>query len=157
MVAVVLEQRGLDPSFLIGGDLNESGSGARSGDGDLFVFEADESDGSFLLGGPVVGIITNVEVDHVDFYPGGREEIESAFAAFADRCGHVVACGDDEGARVALVDARGDPGDHVRRRTRATTGGVGDGWGLGGARGRVRSATGRATPVRSRSTAPTIC
>jgi UDP-N-acetylmuramate--alanine ligase len=49
MVAVVLEGAGLDPSFLIGGDLNESGSGARSGDGDLFVFEADESDGSFLL------------------------------------------------------------------------------------------------------------
>ena len=49
MVAVVLERAGLDPSFLVGGDLNESGSGARSGDGDLFVFEADESDGSFLL------------------------------------------------------------------------------------------------------------
>ena len=49
MVAVVLERAGLDPSFLIGGDMNESGSGARSGAGELFVFEADESDGSFLL------------------------------------------------------------------------------------------------------------
>ncbi len=49
MVGAVLEQAGLDPSYLIGGDLNESGSGARSGSGDLFVFEADESDGSFLL------------------------------------------------------------------------------------------------------------
>ena len=69
MVAVVLEGAGLDPSFLIGGDLNESGSGARSGDGDLFVFEADESDGSFLLASHRIGIVTNVDVDHVDFYP----------------------------------------------------------------------------------------
>jgi UDP-N-acetylmuramate--alanine ligase len=102
MLAVVLERSGLDPSFLVGGDLNESGSGARSGDGDLFVFEADESDGSFLLARPHVGIITNVDVDHVEFYPDGREEIERAFAEFASRCTHVVACGDDPGARAAL-------------------------------------------------------
>ena len=102
MVAVVLERAGLDPSYLVGGDLNESGSGARSGDGDLFVFEADESDGSFLLASPSIGVITNVDVDHVDFYPGGRDEIERAFAAFAARCGHVVACGDDAGVRRAL-------------------------------------------------------
>ena len=49
MLAVMLERAGLDPSFLVGGDLNEIGSGARAGDGDLFVVEADESDGSFLL------------------------------------------------------------------------------------------------------------
>jgi len=103
MVAVVLEEAGLEPSFLIGGDLNESGSGARSGDGDVFLFEADESDGSFLLVDPAIGVITNVEVDHVDFYPGGRDEIERAFAEFAARCGHVVACGDDEGAGAALA------------------------------------------------------
>ena len=85
MMRCVLEQAGLDPSYLIGGDLNESGSGARSGAGDLFVFEADESDGSFLLARPRVGVITNVEIDHVDFYPGGREQIEAAFAEFASR------------------------------------------------------------------------
>ncbi len=72
MIAVLLERAGLDPSYLIGGDLNESGSGARAGDGDLFVFEADESDGSFLLTRPHVGVVTNVDIDHVDFYPGGR-------------------------------------------------------------------------------------
>jgi UDP-N-acetylmuramate--alanine ligase len=102
MLAVVLEQGGLDPSFLVGGDLNESGSGARSGQGDLFVFEADESDGSFLLARPHAGIITNVDVDHVEFYPGGLEEIEQAFAAFASRCAHVVAWGDDPNTRAAL-------------------------------------------------------
>ena len=78
----MLERAGLDPSYLIGGDLNESGSGARAGRGGLFVFEADESDGSFLLTRPYVGVVTNVDIDHVDFYPGGRREIESAFAAF---------------------------------------------------------------------------
>ena len=105
MIAVVLEQAGLDPNYLIGGDLNESGSGARSGTGDLFVFEADESDGSFLLARPSIGVITNVEVDHVDFYPGGREEIEAAFVAFAERCGRVVACGDDAGTGRVLAGA----------------------------------------------------
>jgi len=102
MLAVVLERSGLDPSYLVGGDLNESGSGARSGEGDLFVFEADESDGSFLLARPHVGIITNVDVDHVEFYPGGREEIEAAFAAFASRCERLVAWGDDAGVRATL-------------------------------------------------------
>ena len=108
MIAVVLEQAGLDPSFLVGGDLNESGSGARSGEGDLFVFEADESDGSFLLTSPSIGIITNVDVDHVDFYPGGLEEIEAAFEAFASRCERVVACGDDPGVRAVLARSEAD-------------------------------------------------
>ena len=103
LLAVILEQAGADPTYLIGGDLNESGSGARSGSGDVFVFEADESDGSFLLARPSVGVVTNVDVDHVDFYPGGREEIERAFAAFMARCDHVVTCGDDAGARAALA------------------------------------------------------
>jgi len=105
MIAVVLERAGLDPTFVIGGDLNESGSGARAGAGDLFVAEADESDGSFLLFAPEVGVITNVDVDHVDFYRGGRDEIEAAFGAFATRCRWVVACADDEGVRRALDGA----------------------------------------------------
>ena len=106
MIAVLLERAGLDPSYLIGGDLNESGSGARAGHGDLFVFEADESDGSFLLTRPHVGVVTNVDIDHVDFYPGGRREIESAFASFVTSCDHVVACGDDPGVR-SVLDATG--------------------------------------------------
>ena len=85
MIASILERAGLDPTYLIGGDLNDSGSGARHGAGDAFVFEADESDGSFLLVPPWIGVITNIDVDHVDFYRGGLEEIEAAFAAFATR------------------------------------------------------------------------
>jgi UDP-N-acetylmuramate--alanine ligase len=109
MLAAVLVAAGLDPSYLIGGDLTETGGGARHGAGDLFVFEADESDGSFLLGTPAIGVITNVDVDHVDFYPGGREEIEHAFARFAAGCGDVVACIDDAGVRRALAIAGVDP------------------------------------------------
>ena len=98
MIAVLLERAGLDPSYLIGGDLNESGSGAKSGEGDLFVFEADESDGSFLLARPHIGVVTNVDVDHVDFYAGRP-------------------CRDRGGLR--LVRDRVRSGRRVRRRLRA--------------------------------------
>jgi len=101
MLAVIVERAGLDPSYLIGGDLNESGSGARAGSGDLFVFEADESDGSFLLAEPTLAIVTNIELDHVDFYTQGQEEVEAAFAAFMRQAGSIVACGDDGGVRRA--------------------------------------------------------
>ena len=103
MVAAIAEHAGLDPSYLIGGDLNESGSGARAGEGNVFIYEADESDGSFLLGSPALGVLTNVDVDHVDFYPGGRDEIQRAFAEFASRCARMVAWGDDPGVRAALA------------------------------------------------------
>ena len=104
MVGLVLERAGLDPSYLVGGEPNETGSGARTGSGGVFVAEADESDGTFLLLRPEVAIVTNVEVDHVDFYRGGREEIEAAFAAFAERSRLVVACRDDPGVVRALED-----------------------------------------------------
>jgi UDP-N-acetylmuramate--alanine ligase len=103
MIAVILGTAGLSPTFVIGGDLNETGSGAGHGAGDLFVAETDESDGSFLLLEPRIAVITNVEVDHVDFYPRGRDEVEAAFAAFAARASTVVACWDDEGVRRALA------------------------------------------------------
>ncbi len=104
MVAVMLERLGLDPTYVIGGDLNESGSGARHGNGDVFVAEADESDGSFLLYRPTVGVVTNVDDDHLDFYRD-RAEVERAFRAFAEAAGTLVACWDDAGARDALADA----------------------------------------------------
>ena len=109
MLASVLVAAGLDPAYLIGGDLNETGGGAGDGAGELFVFEADESDGSFLLGSPAVGVITNVDVDHVDFYPGGRDEIEHAFARFAAGCGSVVAYADDPGTSRAAALAGVEP------------------------------------------------
>lgn len=106
MIGTVLERAGLDPTYLVGGDLNESGSGARAGEGDLFVFEADESDGSFLLTAPDLGVITNVAVDHLDFYPGGEDEVRAAFSAFAAACGRLVVCTDDPGVRGVLAADR---------------------------------------------------
>jgi UDP-N-acetylmuramate--alanine ligase len=147
MIAAILEEADLDPTYLIGGDLNESGSGARSGSGDLFAFEADESDGSFLLARPAIGVITNVEVDHVDFYPGGRDEIEAAFVVFAMRCERVVACGDDAGVARVLAAST----------TSALTYGIGPGCdatltvhdlGPEGARGALRMPDGRDVPIR---------
>jgi UDP-N-acetylmuramate--alanine ligase len=107
MISVILSRAGLDPTYVIGGDLNESGSGAGHGGGDVFVAEADESDGSFLLLAPEVAVVTNVEEDHLDFY-SGREDVESAFGAFALRAGKVIACWDDPGVRRALHRSAAD-------------------------------------------------
>jgi UDP-N-acetylmuramate--alanine ligase len=104
MIAVILERAGLDPTYVIGGDLNESGSNARSGDGEVFVAEADESDGSFLLLSPEIAVVTNVEDDHLDFF-SGRDEIEAAFSSFCRRARHVVANGDDPSTRRVLEAA----------------------------------------------------
>ncbi|HEX2025180.1 MAG TPA: UDP-N-acetylmuramate--L-alanine ligase [Actinomycetota bacterium] len=105
MLAVILERTGRDPTYLVGGDLNESGSNARSGDGPDFVAEADESDGSFLLLEPDLSVVTNVDDDHLDFYPS-RDDVEAAFTAFCRRSAKVVACADDPGAR-RVVEASG--------------------------------------------------
>lgn len=117
MVTVALQHCGADPSFAIGGELTESGVGAHDGLGDVFVAEADESDGSFLLYRPQVAVITNVEPDHLDHY-GSPEAVEAAFAAFADRVapgGLVVACADDPGsAAIAGAAAGRRSGDGVR-------------------------------------------
>ena len=102
MIAVILERAGLDPTFLIGGDLNESGTGARHGRGEWFVAESDESDGSFLLLHPDVAVVTNVGEDHLNFYRDG-EEIRRAFARFFEQAGTAVTCGDDPGAMASLV------------------------------------------------------
>ena len=78
MLTVALQHCGADPSFAIGGELNESGSNAHHGTGDVFVAEADESDGSFLSSRPIAAIVTNVEADHLDNC-GTDEATEQAF------------------------------------------------------------------------------
>jgi UDP-N-acetylmuramate--alanine ligase len=100
MLTVAVQACGADPSFAIGGDLNESGSNAHSGEGDVFVAEADESDRSFLLLAPFAGIVTNVEADHLDNY-GDLAAVEAAFDTFLATVhpeGFVVLCADDPGA-----------------------------------------------------------
>jgi len=109
MFTVALQQCGVDPSFAIGSELNESGANAHLGSGDLFVVEADESDGAFLHLEPNIAIVTNIEPDHLDHW-GTFEAIEQAFADFAagvgKRGGFVVACLDDAGAAKMVKSAR---------------------------------------------------
>jgi len=100
MLTVAVQACGVDPSFAIGGNLNESGSNAHAGQGDVFVAEADESDRSFLLLSPFAAIVTNVEADHLDNY-GDLAAVEAAFDRFlqtVDPDGFVVLCADDPGA-----------------------------------------------------------
>jgi UDP-N-acetylmuramate--alanine ligase len=107
MLTVALQHCGADPSFAIGGDLNESGSNAHNGTGALFVAEADESDGAFLVYSPRVALVTNVEADHLDNY-GTEEAYRAAFSEFLGRidpAGFVVGCLDDPGAASLLAEA----------------------------------------------------
>ena len=111
MLTTVLRECGADPSYVIGGILAETGRGADVGSGELFVAEADESDGSFLMLSPDAAVVTCVEADHLDNYPG-LAEIEAAFRAFAGRItpdGLLVACADDPGARALADTARALP------------------------------------------------
>lgn len=109
MLTVALQHAGVDPSFAIGSELNESGANAHLGTGDLFIAEADESDGTFLELNPSVAIVTNVEADHLDYW-GSFEAIEQAFLNFSigirDRNGFLVACMDDPGAARLTERAR---------------------------------------------------
>ncbi|MDE0975048.1 MAG: UDP-N-acetylmuramate--L-alanine ligase [Candidatus Nanopelagicales bacterium] len=108
MMTVALQHSGSDPSFAIGSELNETGSNAHLGTGELFVVEADESDGTFLYLDPTVAIVTNVEADHLNYW-GTFDAIEQGFLDFAlgirDRGGFVVACLDDPGAARLIKEA----------------------------------------------------
>ncbi|CAN2194273.1 MurC UDP-N-acetylmuramate-alanine ligase [Candidatus Nanopelagicaceae bacterium] len=100
MLTVALQACGWDPSFAIGGTLTSSGSNAHRGTGEIFVAEADESDGSFIEYRPFAAIVTNVEHDHVDYFATAAD-VTDAFAAFAqtiDRDGYLIYCADDAGA-----------------------------------------------------------
>ncbi len=102
MIITGLLELGEDPSFVNGGVIEELGVSSAAGTGELFVVEADESDGSFLLYDTSVALITNVDPDHLDHY-GSLEAFEQAFVDFADRARElVVISSDDAGAaRVA--------------------------------------------------------
>jgi UDP-N-acetylmuramate--alanine ligase len=100
MLTVAFQACGLDPSFAIGGTLTSSGSNAHRGTGELFVAEADESDGSFTEYRPFAAIVTNVEHDHVDYFATAAD-VTKAFADFAAtiaKDGFLVFCADDPGA-----------------------------------------------------------
>jgi UDP-N-acetylmuramate--alanine ligase len=109
LLTVALQHCAADPSFAIGGEINESGANAHDGSGELFVAEADESDGAFLVYSPFAALVTNVEADHLDNY-GTVEAYHAAFSDFLDRIdptGFLVACVDDDGAAALADEARG--------------------------------------------------
>ena len=109
LLTVALQAAGADPSYAVGGDLAQTGTNAAEGASDLFVIEADESDGAFLVYRPHAAVVTNVEADHLDQW-GTEEAYRAGFTEFVGRIdpeGFLVCCADDPGA-AALVDvARG--------------------------------------------------
>lgn len=84
MLATILTQAGLDPTYVVGGRLHTAGSGAKLGSSRYLVAEADESDGSFLELFPTIAVVTNIENDHLEFY-GNMKNLRQAFRRFADK------------------------------------------------------------------------
>lgn len=107
LVASVLAEAGLDPTYVIGGLLNSSGTNARLGSGKYFVAEADESDASFLHLHPVISVITNIDADHLDTYGGDMANLRNHFIEFLRQLpfyGLAILCVDDEGIRKILPE-----------------------------------------------------
>ena len=99
LTASVLREGGLDPTFVIGGQLLSAGANAQLGSGEWLVAEADESDGSFLRLNPLVAVVTNIEADHLENYGGDFNRVKQAFSEFLHRLpfyGLAVLCIEDE-------------------------------------------------------------
>lgn len=104
LISTVLAHAGLDPTVVIGGKLKALGTNARLGRGDFMVAEADESDGSFLKLIPTVGVVTNIDMEHMDYFTT-MKALKEAFVSFMNRVpfyGVTVACIDDENVREVL-------------------------------------------------------
>ncbi len=111
LVACVLAEGGLDPTFVIGGKLNSAGTNARLGTGKYLVAEADESDASFLHLQPMMAIVTNIDVDHMETYGGDYARLRQTFIDFIHHLpfyGLVVVCVDDPGV-ADIMDDLGRP------------------------------------------------
>ena len=105
LAAEVLKECGLDPTFVIGGKLATTGSNAKLGAGDYLVAEADESDASFLLLSPMISIITNIDLDHMDTYDHDENKLKQAFIDFLHRLpfyGRAIVCNEDKRLREIL-------------------------------------------------------
>jgi UDP-N-acetylmuramate--alanine ligase len=105
LVASVLAEGGLDPTFVIGGRLEAAGSNARLGAGEFIVVEADESDASFLYLQPVLAVVTNIDADHMATYDHSMDRLRQAFVDFLQRLpfyGVAVLCADDPNVRLVM-------------------------------------------------------
>jgi len=105
LVASILAEGGMDPTFVIGGRLNAAGANARLGSGDFLVAEADESDASFLFLSPTISIVTNIDADHMETYGHDFGRLKQAFVDFLQRLpfyGVAVLCADDANVRAIM-------------------------------------------------------
>ncbi|TWO72121.1 UDP-N-acetylmuramate--L-alanine ligase [Caenimonas sedimenti] len=109
LVASVLAEGGLDPTFVIGGRLNSAGANAKLGSGDYIVVEADESDASFLNLMPVMAVVTNIDADHMETYGHDFNKLKGAFLDFLHRMpfyGTAILCTDDAAVRSIVADVQ---------------------------------------------------
>jgi UDP-N-acetylmuramate--alanine ligase len=109
LVASVLAEGGLDPTFVIGGRLNSAGANAKLGSGDYIVVEADESDASFLNLMPVMAVVTNIDADHMETYGHDFSKLKGAFLEFLHRMpfyGTAILCTDDPAVRDIVPDVQ---------------------------------------------------
>lgn len=109
LVASVLAEGGLDPTFVIGGRLNSAGANAKLGSGDYIVVEADESDASFLNLMPVMAVVTNIDADHMETYGHDFNRLKRAFVDFLHRMpfyGTAILCTDDAAVRSIVPDVQ---------------------------------------------------
>jgi UDP-N-acetylmuramate--alanine ligase len=107
LIASVLAEGGLDPTFVIGGRLKSADANARLGQGDYLVAEADESDASFVHLKPMLAVVTNIDADHMSTYGGDIERLKSSFIEFLHNLpfyGLAVVCTDDAGVNSVLAD-----------------------------------------------------
>ena len=105
LIASVLAKGGFDPTFVIGGKLNSSGTNAKLGTGEFIVVEADESDASFLYLQPILAVITNIDADHMETYGHDFSKLKQAFVDFVEHLpfyGMVIVCADDANIRDIL-------------------------------------------------------
>lgn len=105
MIALVMEETGTDPTYIIGGEIMNIGTNAKAGQGKYVVAEADESDGSFLQYHPALAVVTNIEADHLENYDGNFERLKEAYVQFLNQVkpdGKAVVCGDDAIVRELL-------------------------------------------------------
>src|SRR5262245_27195526 len=104
MVATALDRAGFDPTIVVGGRVGAIGGNAKLGRGDFMVVEADESDKSFLKLSPTIAVVTNIDLEHLDFY-SGIEEIRSCFTRFVNKVpfyGSVIICLDDPNIQMII-------------------------------------------------------
>jgi UDP-N-acetylmuramate--alanine ligase len=111
MIALVMEECGTDPTYIIGGEILNVGSNAKAGNGDYVVAEADESDGSFLQYHPTLAIVTNIEADHLENYDGDFINLQKAYARFLSQVkdgGKAIVCLDDSYLKGMLPELKSE-------------------------------------------------